>query len=290
MSAYMCANSPPDSTIPWLMPAKRTYLACLNCRGRKIKCISADETKPCARCAAKSLVCEYMAVSEEQARSLSPTQGRRGSAWNAPPRSTPTPRPYTPQSPQRYIASTKASAPSYAPTYYQEYNPSQFGSPTPIYHGDRLPRQPQLPASGSRDLYNYEGNQPPLPLSPPLQFTASCGERRGGRSHTAHGPSHASSGFTSQQPRSSGHPSDYDRYFANFGLPPSYDPEIYRVFNLTAEVPEIPEIPETPDSFPYAKLRIAERMLYTETHNTTALKQTYVTISVPGYLWTSLPE
>ncbi|KAJ6543701.1 hypothetical protein DFH09DRAFT_1088561 [Mycena vulgaris] len=223
----------------------------------------ADENTPCARCAARNLMCEYMAVSAEQAQSVPQTQRGR----NSPPRSTPIPRPYTPQPPQRYISSTRASAPSYAPTYYQEYNPSQFGSPTPIYHGNRPPPQPQLPVSGSRDLYNYgassstsishenrpaphpqfpagssdtyqyggvyaasssyEGNQPPLPLSPPPQFTASHSERRGGRSHTPHGPSHATSRFLSQQPGSSGYPSDYDRYFAGFGLPPSYDPDIH---------------------------------------------------------------
>ncbi|KAJ6517671.1 hypothetical protein DFH09DRAFT_1098880 [Mycena vulgaris] len=33
----MSTNSSPHSTISWLMPAKRTYLACLNCRRRKIK-------------------------------------------------------------------------------------------------------------------------------------------------------------------------------------------------------------------------------------------------------------
>ncbi|KAJ6501395.1 hypothetical protein DFH09DRAFT_1335941 [Mycena vulgaris] len=281
MSAYMCANSPPDSTMPWLMPAKRTHLACLNCRRRKIKCFSADETKPCARCAAKSLICEYMAVSEKQAKSLPNSRATRiclgcPSALNA--------------------DSEAVHAP--IPSKMHSIDEGERTNPTPMDHGNRLPRQPQLPASGSRDLYNYEGKQPPLPLSPPPQFAASHGERRGGRSHTAHGPSHASSGFPSQQPG----PSDYDRYFANFGLPPSYDPEIYPVqvmcwivglgmpldtirpkitqkyilFNLTAKVPEIPEIPETPDSFPYAKLRIAERMLYTETHNTTALNQSYV--------------
>ncbi|KAJ6543698.1 hypothetical protein DFH09DRAFT_1321891 [Mycena vulgaris] len=159
MSAYMCANSPPDSTMPWLMPAKRTHLACLNCRRRKIKCFSADETKPCARCAAKSLICEYMAVSEEQAKSLPNSRATR----------------------------------------------ICLGCPSAL---------------------NADSEAVHAPI-PSKMHSIDEGERT-------------------------------------------------KLFNLTAEVPEIPEIPETPDSFPYAKLRIAERMLYTETHNTTALNQSYV--------------
>ncbi|KAJ6490521.1 hypothetical protein DFH09DRAFT_1105134 [Mycena vulgaris] len=232
MSAYMYANSPPDSTFSWLMPTKRTYLACLNCRRRKIK-----PTKPnLVRAAPQGASTGQVSLPNSRATKISP------------------------------------GCPSALNT---DSEAVQFSSSTPVYHGNRLPRQPQLPPSGSRDLYNYEGNQPPLPLSPPPQFTASHGERWGGRSHTAHGPSHASSGFPSQQPG----PSDYDRYFANFGLPPSYDPEIYpvRVMCWIAGLgmppdtirpkiqpyrrgTEIPEVPETPDSFPYAKLRNSPRI------------------------------
>ncbi|KAJ6543763.1 hypothetical protein DFH09DRAFT_1321946 [Mycena vulgaris] len=207
MSAYMCANSPPDSTMPWLMPAKRIHLACLNCRRRKIKCFSADETKPCARCAAKSLVCEYMAVSEEQAKSLPNSRATRiclgcPSALNA------------------------ESEAVHAPI------PSKMHS---IDEGEPTAK------GGVGDLT--------LPMALRMRARDFQASNPVPRIMTDTSPTSASLHRTTQK---------------------------YILFNLTAEVPEIPEIPETPDSFPYAKLRIAERMLYTETHNTTALNQSYV--------------
>ncbi|KAJ7627942.1 hypothetical protein DFH06DRAFT_1338773 [Mycena polygramma] len=49
-------------------PYKRTrvFLACLNCRKRKIKCLTEDsEQKPCERCVRKGLLCEYRPVADE---------------------------------------------------------------------------------------------------------------------------------------------------------------------------------------------------------------------------------
>ncbi|KAJ6535596.1 hypothetical protein B0H19DRAFT_1080060 [Mycena capillaripes] len=53
-------------------PARRTrvFLACLNCRKRKIKCLTVDsEEKPCGRCVRKGLLCEYRTIAEEQEQS-----------------------------------------------------------------------------------------------------------------------------------------------------------------------------------------------------------------------------
>ncbi|KAJ7468941.1 hypothetical protein B0H11DRAFT_1395204 [Mycena galericulata] len=45
----------------------RVYIACSNCRRRKIKCITDDsEQTSCARCMRKGLLCEYLAVNDEQ--------------------------------------------------------------------------------------------------------------------------------------------------------------------------------------------------------------------------------
>ncbi|CAK5274995.1 unnamed protein product [Mycena citricolor] len=48
---------------------RRAYMACTNCRHRKIKCIApADgDFGPCKRCAKRDMACEYVAVPEEMA-------------------------------------------------------------------------------------------------------------------------------------------------------------------------------------------------------------------------------
>ncbi|KAJ6578462.1 hypothetical protein B0H19DRAFT_1253701 [Mycena capillaripes] len=45
---------------------RRAFVACANCRKRKIKCISLSDGDgmPCKRCTAKGLECEYLAVDE----------------------------------------------------------------------------------------------------------------------------------------------------------------------------------------------------------------------------------
>ncbi|CAK5283026.1 unnamed protein product [Mycena citricolor] len=46
---------------------RRAYMACTNCRQRKIKCITSSDGdfRPCTRCAKRNLQCEYVAVPEE---------------------------------------------------------------------------------------------------------------------------------------------------------------------------------------------------------------------------------
>ncbi|KAJ7805006.1 hypothetical protein B0H14DRAFT_2611797 [Mycena olivaceomarginata] len=56
----------------------RVYLACVNCRGRKIKCLTDDsEETPCKRCVRMGLVCQYIPVPVQQANSApAPPIGR----------------------------------------------------------------------------------------------------------------------------------------------------------------------------------------------------------------------
>ncbi|KAJ6501413.1 hypothetical protein DFH09DRAFT_1102482 [Mycena vulgaris] len=51
----MYPHTPPYATIPLFQRARRTYLACLRCRKRKIKCLSGDENTPCERCSRRGL-------------------------------------------------------------------------------------------------------------------------------------------------------------------------------------------------------------------------------------------
>ncbi|KAJ6501391.1 hypothetical protein DFH09DRAFT_1289684 [Mycena vulgaris] len=51
----MHPHTPPYATIPLFQHTRRTYLACLRCRKRKIRCLSVDENTPCERCSRRGL-------------------------------------------------------------------------------------------------------------------------------------------------------------------------------------------------------------------------------------------
>ncbi|KAJ7442021.1 hypothetical protein FB451DRAFT_1440748 [Mycena latifolia] len=52
---------------------RRVYIACLNCRKRKIKCMTEEiDQKPCVRCRRHGLACEYLPVADEPIQSGTP--------------------------------------------------------------------------------------------------------------------------------------------------------------------------------------------------------------------------
>ncbi|KAJ7141745.1 hypothetical protein C8R43DRAFT_1238384 [Mycena crocata] len=58
---------------------RRAYIACSNCRKRKIKCVTVSDAdyRPCTRCSQKGLTCEYMAAADEPpSRPRSPEEPR----------------------------------------------------------------------------------------------------------------------------------------------------------------------------------------------------------------------
>ncbi|KAJ7454234.1 hypothetical protein FB451DRAFT_1184989 [Mycena latifolia] len=62
---------------PPIFIRRRVYIACLNCRKRKIKCMTEEtDQKPCARCSRHGLKCEYLPVADEQTQSGTP-KGRK---------------------------------------------------------------------------------------------------------------------------------------------------------------------------------------------------------------------
>ncbi|KAJ7641982.1 hypothetical protein FB45DRAFT_1126220 [Roridomyces roridus] len=66
---------PPSFPPPPFAPRTRVYLACAQCRRRKIRCISnGDYDKPCERCDRRNLRCEYISVAEEAGREYSSSQ------------------------------------------------------------------------------------------------------------------------------------------------------------------------------------------------------------------------
>ncbi|KAJ6532656.1 hypothetical protein B0H19DRAFT_1325621 [Mycena capillaripes] len=56
----------PQRSTPSALKRRRTIMACLCCRTRKIRCITSEQPprNPCARCTKKGLACEYVAASE----------------------------------------------------------------------------------------------------------------------------------------------------------------------------------------------------------------------------------
>ncbi|KAJ6572432.1 hypothetical protein DFH09DRAFT_1277392 [Mycena vulgaris] len=238
----MSAQLPPDSATPFFIRPRRTYLACLNCRKQKIKCLTAGEDTPCERCTRRGLECEYKAVSEVQANSASPPrgggEGRRGTVQEPPPPSKYKPTPG--QHPSRGSGGTTRRNPLYSGHSY-----SVPSGPTPMYPGNNPTPQAQFLAGGHSAQYNYaatnpaaiqstpmyQGTHPPsqpqFPTSGPSnnQYSHSGAQRQ--LPQTTGAPPHASSGLPNQQHGgSSGYSSDYDRYMANFGLPPSYPPNM----------------------------------------------------------------
>ncbi|KAJ6486981.1 hypothetical protein C8R45DRAFT_930546 [Mycena sanguinolenta] len=57
----MSSSSTSPTTSSLFMKRRRAYVACGNCRRRKVKCVTPSEVeyKPCARCSQKGLKCEY---------------------------------------------------------------------------------------------------------------------------------------------------------------------------------------------------------------------------------------
>ncbi|KAJ7857211.1 hypothetical protein B0H13DRAFT_1902341 [Mycena leptocephala] len=59
---------------PFALKRRRTLMACLNCRKRKMRCITTEQPprNPCARCTKKHLHCEYVSATEQDGYISSP--------------------------------------------------------------------------------------------------------------------------------------------------------------------------------------------------------------------------
>ncbi|KAJ7113386.1 hypothetical protein C8R44DRAFT_881707 [Mycena epipterygia] len=67
----MSKSSTPSTSFSAFTKRRRAYIACLNCRQRKIKCmtVSDSDNSPCTRCAQKGLTCHYITVPESESSS-----------------------------------------------------------------------------------------------------------------------------------------------------------------------------------------------------------------------------
>ncbi|KAJ6467851.1 hypothetical protein C8R45DRAFT_1219021 [Mycena sanguinolenta] len=64
---------------PYALKRRRTLMACLNCRKRKLRCITTEQPpkNPCARCTKKNLPCEYVPATEHDDQSSSHSSSPR---------------------------------------------------------------------------------------------------------------------------------------------------------------------------------------------------------------------
>ncbi|KAJ7729760.1 hypothetical protein B0H16DRAFT_1775607 [Mycena metata] len=125
---------------------KRIYLACVNCRRRKVRCITAGEDTPCQRCVKHGLLCDYVPVSLEREKSLFAIPPGEGST-STPPSTMP---PSWSQAPPPHSAyghghHAPPSAPYFNPSHGQPAAPPHFNS-VPGFRPDRShPVPPPFP-------------------------------------------------------------------------------------------------------------------------------------------------
>ncbi|KAJ7099851.1 hypothetical protein C8R43DRAFT_1244276 [Mycena crocata] len=134
-----------DSTAP---QRRRVFIACLNCRKRKIKCMTDDtEQQPCDRCIRKGLLCEYLAVGDEDSTSARDPPPGRSSAGQSP-------------------SSSSYPAGSY-PVSSTNSNGAYGTHPPPhAIHPQYAPSQPQEPHS-NHSAHQYQGHRTPAPYPVP---------------------------------------------------------------------------------------------------------------------------
>ncbi|KAJ6549987.1 hypothetical protein B0H19DRAFT_1073884 [Mycena capillaripes] len=84
-------NLPPTLLPPLFLARRRVIIACTNCRKRKIRCLTPEETpvNPCDRCTKKGLKCEYITISNQEADSNKSVASEaeasgRGSSFSSP--------------------------------------------------------------------------------------------------------------------------------------------------------------------------------------------------------------
>ncbi|KAJ7447677.1 hypothetical protein FB451DRAFT_1188205 [Mycena latifolia] len=188
----MSTNPRPDSGMAAVTAPRRISMACVKCRAGKVKV---------------GLGFYPASLPDDQARSGSTTDAGRCSRKQPPPPSAPMKKNRTKSKLQQLLYSTasrgyggsdRGGTPYPVQGYFPPQSSSQFNpgpvGPTPVIEPNRYPPQPQNHVAGDYIPYNFAGtvNHPHL--------------------------AHPSPRLPNQQPGAPGYPSEYQQYFANFGL------------------------------------------------------------------------
>ncbi|KAJ7468242.1 hypothetical protein B0H11DRAFT_2284192 [Mycena galericulata] len=208
----MSSSSAPKTYSQTFSKRRRAFVACSNCRKRKIKCVTASDAddNPCTRCLKKGLTCEYAPVSDNEysasdssppntpsaeiqpqtrnsgrsrgSQSYAPphagTSGFLNTAPQLPPRGRRTPVPSAGGS-QLHLGG--AVQPPYQPPYQYAQDPALYAHSSTSAHTQQLPSRPQ-------SVYPYDTYQQMAPAymqtpSAAPQYYPGSARHRGASNH-----------------------------------------------------------------------------------------------------------
>ncbi|KAJ6540728.1 hypothetical protein B0H19DRAFT_1078128 [Mycena capillaripes] len=185
----MSTYTPPNSSLTAFTQRKRIYVACVHCRKRKVKCVNTGDSSntPCKRCAEKGLLCEYLAVCEEDERDNfggplqppPPSGANRPHSWKdshngsgGPPRPPSVAYGNNGHGQQNASQFNSQYPQQPAPQFnYAQPSASQFPSNFPSNQTNAGPRsysnrQPAQPQYSNNPSYSYASNTYPTPTQP----------------------------------------------------------------------------------------------------------------------------
>lgn len=153
-------SSPAASSSKPVAKRRRAYVACVTCRKRKIKCVTASDADddPCTRCKKKGIPCEFIAVPDEDESSPGPgpttssgytdtSQGARLNPASPYPQQDISSYPYNPNLADYQL-------PPHPPTYAAGHARGS-ASHTQLYYGQH-----------GAPFYNSASSQPPATYAP----------------------------------------------------------------------------------------------------------------------------
>ncbi|KAK6966638.1 hypothetical protein R3P38DRAFT_3245764 [Favolaschia claudopus] len=201
---------------------RRAFIACKNCRRRKVKCISSDY-HPCRRCTVKGLKCEYYATEEELSSSSPSSLIQEIEIPENPPWAS---QPITPPSAGLSFSSDESTSPSEPSTS------PRFPMPPTSSKYRRRERAPSTPATS--DVWRYRAHLSPgtpiprlsQPIVPRPAYTSSSAHSHHDiPSHSTPNPeySHSQNQYYMHPTASesySGYPRDPDSSYTSSGAPP----------------------------------------------------------------------
>ncbi|KAJ6516720.1 hypothetical protein C8R47DRAFT_1088129 [Mycena vitilis] len=164
----MAASPPAQPFLPALPHRKRTQMACLHCRKRRIRCVTdGTEGSRCERCAQKELDCEYVPVNEERDKPLVVTNPEGKAKRSPPPTSSAHPGIATQPYPHEYRSSSS--------TYVSSSRSRTQQTPSPFYpaRGLLISKHHVPPVDHSPSMVSHStslANPPYTYATPPTQF------------------------------------------------------------------------------------------------------------------------